>query len=91
MEKLKEKIKEIFYDDEELELLNTKIGALRDLCDSKDDVIVYQKKLIETQAETIKTQRLEIDKLRDLEKNMNKMMEEIEDVKKHNTRNKSRK
>ena len=91
MGKLKEKIKEIFYDDEELELLNTRIGLLSDLCDSKDNTINYQKQLIETQAETIKTQRLEIDKIKELEKGINKLMEEIDNVKKRNTRNKSRK
>lgn len=75
MGKLKEKVKEIFYDEEELELLNTRIGALRDLCDAKDITINYQRQLIETQAETIKTQRLEIDKLKDLEKEINKLKE----------------
>lgn len=90
MGKLKDKIKEIFYDEEELELLNTKIGDLKDQCDDKDKIIYYQKLLIETQAETIKTQRLEIDKIKDLEKQIN-MMEVKENDRKHNTRNKSRK
>ena len=88
MGKLKDKIKEIFYDEEELELLNTKIRDLKDQCDDKDKIIYYQKLLIETQAETIKTQRLEIDKIKDLEKQIN-MMEVKENEKSKNTKRKS--
>lgn len=88
MGKLKDKIKEIFYDEEELELLNTKIGDLKDQCDDKDKIIYYQKLLIETQAETIKTQRLEISKIGDLEKKLTEM-EGNKDEKSKNTKRKS--
>ena len=83
MGKLKDKIKEIFYDEEELELLNTRIGDLKDQCDDKDKIIYYQKKLIEVQTESIKDYRR-------INEELMKVKEELEDVKtKKNSKRKS--
>lgn len=83
MGKLKDKIKEIFYDEEELELLNTRIADLYDLCDSKDMTIRYQKELIEVQKDTIK-------EFRRTNEELMKIKEELNNVKsKKNTKRES--
>lgn len=72
------KLKDIFIDTSEMDLLHHEIGHLRDLCDSKDMVIYYQKELLNVQAESIKEMRKQ---LTDLE-NIRKEVKEIKDEKK---------
>lgn len=95
---IKEKIKDVFIDTTDLDLAHQEIGYLRDLCDSKDMVIYYQKELLSTQAESIKHFRQIEEAYNQLGKDnveLYKRLEVLENARKttrakHNTRNKSR-
>lgn len=75
------KIKDTLFDNVDLEKANQEIGYLKDICDSKDLVISYQKELLNIQSESIK-------RFRKIEEELNNLKEEI---KNDNTRNKARK
>lgn len=75
------KIKDTLFDNVDLEKANLEIGYLKDICDNKDLVIVYQKELLNIQSESIK-------RFRKIEEELNNLKEEI---KNDNTRNKARK
>lgn len=66
---LKRKIQEKLIDND-LALAQQEIGYLKDLCDAKDNVIAYQKELLNIQGESIKRFRL-------LEEELNQLKEEI--------------
>lgn len=87
MGRIKEFITKAFIDTTDLDIANHEIGNLRDLCDSKDMVIAYQKELLAVQGESVKQMRRELELLNELKKNM----EELKNDREHNTRNKSRK
>ena len=78
------KIKDIFIDTKDLDLAMQEIGYLKDLCDSKDQVIAYQKELINIQGESIKQYRKAFDEIN----NIKEEVKEIKDEKK-NTKRKS--
>ena len=84
---IKEKIKKVFIDTTDLDLANQEIGYLKDLCDSKDKTIAYQKELLNIQGESIK-------ELRKINNEFEKLKEEMYGEKntrsKHNIRNKKR-
>jgi hypothetical protein len=66
---LRRKIQEKLIDND-LALAQQEIGYLKDLCDAKDNVIAYQKELLNIQGESIKRFRL-------LEEELNHLKEEI--------------
>lgn len=66
---LKRKIQEKLIDND-IELAHQEIGYLKDLCDAKDNVIAYQKELLNIQSESLKRFRL-------LEEELNQLKEEI--------------
>jgi len=66
---LRRKIQEKLIDND-LALAQQEIGYLKDLCDAKDNVIAYQKELLNIQGESIKRFRL-------LEEELNQLKEEI--------------
>ena len=89
-----EKIKDKFIDTTDLDLAHQEIGNLRDLCDAKDMVIGYQKQLLDIQGESLKHFRLIEEAYEKLGKDnleLHIRLEELENDRKHNTRNKSRK
>ena len=96
---IKERIRKTFIDTTDLDLAHQEIGYLKDLCDSKDQVISYQKELLNVQAESIKHFRQIEEAYNQLGKDnieLNKRLEVLENARKttrakHNTRNKSRK
>ena len=67
--KLKRKIQEKLIDND-LALANQEIGYLKDLCDAKDNVIAYQKELLNIQSESIKRFRLVEEELKELKENI---------------------
>lgn len=67
---IKRKIKEALIDTTDLDLANQEIGYLRDLCDSKDMTIAYQKQLLNVQSESIKRYRLLEEELNELKKSL---------------------
>lgn len=69
---MKEKIKDVFIDRTELDLKNQEIGYLKDLCDSKDMVIAYQKDLLNIQGESLKRFRQIAEELNELKETMKK-------------------
>ena len=95
---IRERIRKTFIDTTDLDLAHQEIGYLKDLCDSKDDVIAYQKELMNIQGQTVKDMRQHIDKLEELKKDLEDIKKRIGGDKndrknargKHNTRNKSR-
>ena len=95
---LRERIRKTFIDTTDLDLAHQEIGYLKDLCDSKDQVISYQKELLNVQAESIKHFRQIEEAYNQLGKDnieLHKRLEVLENARKttrgkHNTRNKSR-
>ena len=87
---IRKKINEIFMDNTDLEIAHHEIGYLRDLCDAKDNVIAYQKELMNIQSESLKSYRL-IDeayrKLLEEHHELEKRLEVLENEK--NTKGKS--
>lgn len=67
---IKRKLKEALIDTTDLDLANQEIGYLRDLCDSKDMTIAYQKQLLNVQSESIKRYRLLEEELNELKKSL---------------------
>lgn len=70
---LKRKIQEKLIDND-IELAHQEIGYLKDLCDAKDNVIAYQKELLNIQSESLKRFRL-------LEEELNQIKEEMKNEK----------
>ena len=68
------KIKDTLFDNIDLEKANQEIGYLKDICDSKDLVISYQKELLNIQSESIK-------RFRKIEEELNNLKEEIKNEK----------
>ena len=68
------KIKDTLFDNVDLEKANQEIGYLKDICDSKDLVISYQKELLNIQSESIK-------RFRKIEEELNNLKEEIKNEK----------
>ena len=68
---LRRKIQEKLIDND-LALAQQEIGYLKDLCDAKDNVIAYQKELLNIQGESIKRFRLLEEELKELKESMNK-------------------
>lgn len=86
---LKRKIKETLFDNTDLDMANKEIGYLKDLNDNKDNVIAYQRELLNIQGESIKEMRFQLTKLEELKNEV----EELKNAKKttrtkHNIRNK---
>lgn len=77
---IRAKLRETFIDYSDLEKANLEIGYLKDLCDSKDKTIAYQRDVINIQGESIK-------ELRRIEESFNKLKEEINNEK--NTKRKN--
>lgn len=77
---IRAKLREIFIDYSDLEKANLEIGYLKDLCDSKDKTIAYQRDVINIQGESIK-------ELRRIEESFNKLKEEVNNEK--NTKRKN--
>lgn len=71
------KIKDTLFDNVDLEKANQEIGYLKDICDSKDLVISYQKELLNIQSESIK-------RFRKIEEELNNLKEEIKNEKRSN-------
>lgn len=69
---IKRKIKEALIDTTDLDLANQEIGYLRDLCDSKDMTIAYQKQLLNVQGESLKQYRKLEEELNELKENLKK-------------------
>ena len=69
---MKEKIKNVFLDRTDLDMANQEIGYLKDLCDAKDNVIAYQKELLNVQSESIKRYRLLEEELTELKDTIEK-------------------
>ena len=79
---IRAKLRETFIDYSDLEKANLEIGYLKDLCDSKDKTIAYQRDVINIQGEAIK-------ELKRIERSFNKLKEEInneKNTKRKNTR-----
>lgn len=74
-----ERVKRTFVDTTDLDLAHQEIGYLKDLCDAKDNVIAYQKELLNIQSESIKRFRLIEDELTELKKGLKE--KEIKDEK----------
>lgn len=70
---LKRKIQEKLIDND-IELAHQEIGYLKDLCDAKDNVIAYQKELLNIQSESLK-------RYRKLEEELNEIKEEMKNEK----------
>lgn len=70
---LKRKIQEKLIDND-LALAHQEIGYLKDLCDAKDNVIAYQKELLNIQSESLK-------RYRKLEEELNEIKEEMKNEK----------
>lgn len=81
---IKEKIRKTFIDTTDLDLAHQEIGYLKDLCDAKDNVIAYQKELMQIQSESIK-------RYRQIEEDLKKLREEIENERKIQSRGRTRK
>lgn len=67
---IKRKLKEALIDTTDLDLANQEIGYLRDLCDSKDMTIAYQKQLLNVQSESIKQYRKLEEEFNELKKSL---------------------
>lgn len=95
---IRERIRKTFIDTTDLDLAHQEIGYLKDLCDAKDNVIAYQKELMQVQSESIKEMRNQLNNYEGLKKEHEELKKEVEELKngrenartKHNTRNKSR-
>lgn len=87
MGRIKEFITKTFIDTTDLDIANHEIGNLRDLCDSKDMVIAYQKELLAVQGESVKQMRRDLELLNELKKNMEELKND--ENKKANTKRKS--
>ena len=88
---IKERIRKTFIDTTDLDLAHQEIGYLKDLCDAKDNVIAYQKELMQVQSESIKEMRNQLNNLEELKKEVEELKNARENARaKHNTRNKSR-
>lgn len=68
---LRRKIEEKLIDND-LALAQQEIGYLKDLCDAKDNVIAYQKELLNIQGESIKRFRLLEEELKQLKEEISK-------------------
>lgn len=68
---IRKKVKETLFDNTDLELAHQEIGYLKDLCDMKDNVIAYQKELLNIQSESIK-------RFRQIEEELNELRETLE-------------
>lgn len=89
---IRERIRKTFIDTTDLDLAHQEIGYLKDLCDAKDNVIAYQKELMQVQSESIKEMRNQLNSLEELKKEVEELKNARENARtKHNTRNKSRK
>ena len=67
---IRKKLKETLFDNTDLELAHQEIGYLKDLCDMKDNVIAYQKELLNIQSESIK-------RFRQIEEELNELRETL--------------
>lgn len=77
---IRAKLREIFIDYSDLEKAQMEIGHLKDLHDKQQDIIAYQKQLLNIQSESIK-------ELRRIEESFNKLKEEVNNEK--NTKRKN--
>ena len=88
---IRERIRRTFIDTTDLDLAHQEIGYLKDLCDAKDNVIAYQKELMQVQSESIKEMRNQLNNYEELKKEVEELKNARENARgKHNTRNKSR-
>lgn len=88
---IRERIRKTFIDTTDLDLAHQEIGYLKDLCDAKDNVITYQKELMQVQSESIKEMRNQLNNYEELKKEVEELKNARENARgKHNTRNKSR-
>ena len=88
---IRERIRKTFIDTTDLDLAHHEIGYLKDLCDAKDNVIAYQKELMQVQSESIKEMRNQLNNYEELKKEVEELKNARENARgKHNTRNKSR-
>ena len=69
---IKERIRKTFIDTTDLDLAHQEIGYLKDLCDAKDNVIAYQKELMNIQSESLKDMRKQLEKYEELKKETKK-------------------
>lgn len=72
---IKERIRKTFIDTTDLDLAHQEIGYLKDLCDAKDNVIAYQKELMQIQSESIKDMRKQLEKYEELKKEVEEIKE----------------
>lgn len=72
------KIKDIFIDTKDLDIANTELGHLREVCDLKDTIIYYQKELIAIQGESIKLYRKDLQALQELKEEIKEIKNEKE-------------
>ena len=87
---IRERIRKTFIDTTDLDLAHQEIGYLKDLCDAKDNVIAYQKELMQVQSESIKEMRNQLNNYEELKKEVEELKNGRENARaKHNTRNKS--
>ena len=87
---IRERIRRTFIDTTDLDLAHQEIGYLKDLCDAKDNVIAYQKELMQVQSESIKEMRNQLNNYEELKKEVEELKNGRENARaKHNTRNKS--
>ena len=88
---IRERIRKTFIDTTDLDLAHQEIGYLKDLCDAKDNVIAYQKELMQVQSESIKEMRNQLNNYEELKKEVEELKNARENARgKHNTRNKNR-
>lgn len=72
---IKERIRKTFIDTTDLDLAHQEIGYLKDLCDAKDNVIAYQKELMNIQSESLKDMRKQLEKYEELKKEVEEIKE----------------
>ena len=88
---IRERIRKTFIDTTDLDLANQEIGYLKDLYDKDQQIIAYQKELLNIQGENLKDLRFQLTEF----ENIKREVEELKNARKttrgkHNTRNKSR-
>ena len=72
---IKERIRKTFIDTTDLDMAHQEIGYLKDLCDAKDNVIAYQKELMNIQSESLKDMRKQLEKYEELKKEIDEIKE----------------
>ena len=88
---IRERIRKTFIDTTDLDLANQEIGYLKDLYDKDQQIIAYQKELLNIQGENLKDLRFQLTEFENIKREVEELKNARENARgKHNTRNKSR-